>query len=345
MRRIPKQYGPVATIKISVREVWARRRLRQRLAQLEPDFSLPCPELRCSRTPTAYRYDCRIDRTGERYTVTLLGDKIAFVVRYDRIPSTLYWLSQCPPTIESILFNLSDGDFPSLSPFAASVNRPDIVPLPDKDFVTTRGFAALRAFATANDVEWHRRSDRVRWRGATNGKGGKDYSAPDARWDPKIKPRIRMALILRDVKGADVAFAHTYDRNLAERLRRDGLLRDRIPETDWINDKLALDIDGTTNTWTNFLARLHLGCCVLKVESQEGYVQWYYDRIRAWEHFIPVKADMTDLVEKIGWARAHDTEARRIAENGRAFARSMTLDSETAYGVAAICAAKGVSTS
>lgn len=343
MRRVPKQYSPIDLVKISVREVWARRRLRHRLAQLAPDFALPYPELRCSRTPTPFRYDCRMDRTDGRYTVIFLGDRIVFVVRYDRIPSALYWLSQCPPAIKSMVVNLSDGDAPSLSPFAASANTPDAILLPDKDFVTTRGFENLRAFATANNVEWHLRSDSVRWRGATNGKGGKDYSTPDARWDLKIKPRIRMALILRNVKGADVAFSHTYDRKLAARLRGDGLLRDRIPQTDWINDKLALDIDGTTNTWTNFLARLHLGCCVIKVESQEGYRQWYYDRIRPWEHFIPVRADMTDLVEKIEWARSHDDEARRIAENGQAFARSMTLASETEYGVAAICASNGVS--
>jgi hypothetical protein len=329
-------------IKISLREVWARRRLRRRLAQLEPDLALPYPELRCSTTRTKFRYDCRVERAAGRYRVTFLGDRIRFVVRFDRVPAALYWLSRCPPAIESIVLNLSDGDAPSLAPFAASVNKPNIVPLPDKDFVTTRGFEDLRAFVAANDVEWHRRTDRVQWRGATNGSGSKDYSAPNAQWDKNIIPRIRMALILRGVKGTDVAFSHSYDRKLAARLRRDGLLKDRIPQTDWINDKLALDIDGTTNTWSNFLARLHLGCCVLKVDSQEGYIQWYYDRIRPWEHFIPVKADMTDLVEKIEWARSRDGEARRIAENGRAFARSMTLESETAYGVAAICAASGI---
>ena len=91
------------------------------------------------------------------------------------------------------------------------------------------------------------------------------------------------------------------------------------------------------------LVRMHLGCCVIKVDSQEGYRQWYYDRIRPWEHFVPVKSDMSDLIEKIEWARSHDAEAQAIAANGRAFARSMTFESETDHAIAAICATQGVS--
>jgi preprotein translocase SecE subunit len=152
-----------------------------------------------------------------------------------------------------------------------------------------------------------------------------------------------MGLILKGVAGTDAAFLGTGYPGLRARLQKDGLLRDGILETDWIGDKYALDIDGYSNTWTNFLLRLHFGCCVLKVDSQHGYRQWYYDRIRPWEHFVPVKADMTDLVEKIDWARSHDAEARRIAENGQAFARSMTFEGETEWAVNAICAANGAS--
>ena len=165
-------------------------------------------------------------------------------------------------------------------------------------------------------------------------------------WDRRVLPRIRMALILRDQANCDVAFS-TSNRGgeHIESLRSCRLLGDPIPESAWIGDKFALDIDGYTNTWSNFLVRLHLGCCVLKVDSQHGYRQWYYDRIRPWEHFVPVKADMTDLVEKIDWVRTNDAQAREIAEKGQAFARSMTFESETAWAVAAICAASGVSVS
>jgi len=239
--------------------------------------------------------------------------------------------------------NLSDGDALSRAAFAYSANSPDVVPLPDKDFFNTRGFANIRTFVDAHDISWSRRRSLLRWRGQTNGMGGTDYSGAGALWDQSLLPRLRMVLILRNHQATDIAFAGSYKPEFAERLRRDGLIAARIPEKDWINDKLALDIDGTTNTWSNMLVRMHLGCCVIKVDSQEGYRQWYYDRIHPWEHFVPVKSDMSDLIEKIEWAHSHDAEAHAIAQNGRAFARSMTFESETDHAIAAICANQGVS--
>lgn len=328
-----------------LRKIRGRLRVRKRIAEHARTLAMPDPELRfhASRTRSPFRYDCEYSRTSGRYVVTFLGDRITFIARYDRAPAALYWLSQCPPQVGSITVNLSDGEAPSRAAFAFSTNAPDVVPLPDNTFFNTRGFASLRSHASANALEWTRRSNIVRWRGQTNGIGAGDHSGPEARWDREVMPRIRMALILKGVEGTDAAFIGSHNGDLAAKLRRDGLMAARIPEADWIGDKFALDIDGTTNTWNNFLARLHLGCCVLKVASQHGFRQWYYDRVRPWEHFIPVRADMRDLVEKIEWARSHGAEARAIAENGQAFARSMTFESETKHAVAAICAANGVS--
>ena len=109
-----------------------------------------------------------------------------------------------------------------------------------------------------------------------------------------------------------------------------------IAEMNWIGDKYAIDVDGHSNTWSNFLIRLHFGCCVLKVDSQFGYRQWYYDRIGPWEHFVPVRADMADLAEKVAWVRSHDREARDIAMRGQAFARSMTFDGESELAIETI---------
>lgn len=329
------------------RELRVRLRLRRRIARRARKFRLPVPAIRFSRKSTPYNFDCALARVSGRYTVTFIGSQIDYICGYNLIPAALYWFSLCPPAVTAIRINLSDGEAPSPAPFSFSTNRPDVVPLPDRDFFASRAFEDIRNFATANAVAWSQRSDRLRWRGWTNGGGSKDYSSPDAMWDQGVMARIRMALILRDPPGhagpTDVAFTGSFDPELAAGLRRDGLLKAAIAQNDWINDKFALDIDGTTNTWSNFLVRMHLGCCVIKVESQEGYRQWYYDRIRPWQHFVPVRSDMSDLIEKIEWARSHDAEARAIAENGRAFARSMTFESETEHAIAAICATQGVS--
>ena len=327
------------------RKLLAGFRIQRTVARWSRKLRLDLPRLstRLSGVPTLYPYDCNISRISGRYEASLSDDKIEFIVRYKRVPAALYWLSQCPPDVAAISVNLSDGNFPSAASFAYSANAPDILLLPDSEFFVNRGFEELKSFAITHDVDWSRRSGKLRWRGWTNGVGKTDYSAPGAAFDMAVLPRIRLALLLKGAPATDVALVGARDPKLVEGLRQDGLLMPKIPEQHWIGDKFALDIDGFTNAWSNFLVRLHLGCCVIKVESQGGYRQWYYDRIRPWEHFVPVRADMSDLVEKIDWARSHDSEARRIAENGRAFARSMTFESETQWAVNAICAASGIS--
>lgn len=292
-------------------------------------------------------YDCEFSRHGARYTLNFNGDltdpNVARVTS-ERAGAFAYWLWHCPQDLGSITVNMSDGDHPSDARFAMSVREPHVVPLPDAFFFAHRGYRHYRTQAEEDSVPWHARSGKLRWRGTTSGRGHADDFSPEAVWNPQVLPRIRMALLLRDQPNCDVAFAGSNRGSAhADRLREHRLLGDPIPEFDWIDDKFALDIDGHANTWSNFLVRLHLGCCVIKVDSQGGYRQWYYDRIRPWEHFVPVKADMTDLVEKIEWARFNDAEAKAIAANGQAFARTMTFESETEWAVAAICTAKGVS--
>lgn len=45
---------------------------------------------------------------------------------------------------------------------------------------------------------------------------------------------------------------------------------------------------------------------VLKHDSI--YYEHFYKQLQPWVHYIPFKADLSDLVEKIQWARDHDEE-------------------------------------
>lgn len=45
---------------------------------------------------------------------------------------------------------------------------------------------------------------------------------------------------------------------------------------------------------------------VLKQDSI--YYEHFYNELRPWEHYVPVRADLGDLLEKIQWARQHDED-------------------------------------
>jgi hypothetical protein len=96
--------------------------------------------------------------------------------------------------------------------------------------------------------------------------------------------------------------------------------------------KYQIDIDGYTNSWPGLFTKLLSGSPVLKILSPLGWRQWYYDRLKEWEHFVPVESPGDDLVEKVAWLRKNDDAAQRIGASGGALAQSMTFESEIVRG-------------
>lgn len=61
--------------------------------------------------------------------------------------------------------------------------------------------------------------------------------------------------------------------------------------------------------------------CILKVESNPntlGHRMWLDDLFFAWEHFVPVKSDLSDLLRQIAWLNKEDSRAEKIACNCKA---------------------------
>ncbi|KAJ7679112.1 glycosyl transferase family 90-domain-containing protein [Mycena polygramma] len=88
--------------------------------------------------------------------------------------------------------------------------------------------------------------------------------------------------------------------------------------------KYAMDIDG--HGWSGrFLGLLRSGALVFKSTIfTEYHSQW----IRPFEHFIPVRPDLGDLMERLEWARTHDEEAQRIQRAGKEFADRVITDAQ-----------------
>jgi tetratricopeptide (TPR) repeat protein len=102
-----------------------------------------------------------------------------------------------------------------------------------------------------------------------------------------------------------------------------GLLRDRWQVADFGRYKFAFDIDGHANAW-GLLEKLILGCCVLKVGSP--FEQWYYDRLKPWRDFVPIKPDLSDLADIIAWCRDNEAQCGWIAANGARLAAELTVE-------------------
>jgi len=222
---------------------------------------------------------------------------------------------------------------------------PGTILVPDRGFHASAGYARSRR-AAARGPDFADRDDAIVWRGSPTGQGAFSNDTMHAS-DADLRQRVRMCLLLRDAGAgrpglrtdALIVAGRGVPAEARDAYRRHGIAGDRVPEASWIGRRFAIDIDGYANAFSNLFLRLLYGCCVIKVASPAGFRQWYYDRLVPWEHYVPVAADLSDLVERIEWCRRNDDACRRIAAAGRALAVAMTPAAEHRRTVDAIVAA------
>ena len=202
------------------------------------------------------------------------------------------------------------------------VGHEQVVLFPDTYYSGSDGYESLYAHAL-HQPEWGMRKSKVVWRGSVTGTG--DYH------EPLDIPRVRLARMCRDMPNVDVGIVGIHETMRfpretlglflkQERITADWWSMSRFSEYRW-----AIDIDGHANAW-GLLEKLILGCCVLKVDTP--YEQWYYPRLHAWEHYVPVAADLSDLDERIAWCLENNAFCRWIAENGSRLATTLRLRAE-----------------
>jgi hypothetical protein len=286
-----------------------------------------------------HRMILEVERTAKGFDVYTDCKRLANQPLFmHRAPPVLALLRRpdCIPIKTTVFIEDGDGvttqetaDGPTIA-FCASRDQ-SVVLIPDYTFLESHGYETLHRWAALNWQDWSARSDTILWRGAAHPRKGLGrISSPEMSPDDLI-PRIQLCLRAKGISGTDMKIVvaqwrlSDLDR---DRLVHAGLMDERLPVESWVGHKFAVDIDGRTNSFGTMLRRFILGCCVLKVGSAKDYGQWYYDLVKPWVHFVPIRSDMSDLAERIAWCREHDQECRRIAAEGRAFAKSLDGDSE-----------------
>lgn len=89
---------------------------------------------------------------------------------------------------------------------------------------------------------------------------------------------------------------------------------------EYIHHKYLIDLDGYVACTPGYAWRLLTNCTVFKQESP--YYLWFSGALRPWVHYVPIKEDLSDVFEKLEWAKTQDLRAELIANNGRQFAKN-----------------------
>ena len=197
--------------------------------------------------------------------------------------------------------------------------------IPDTDFIKFNGYEKLREEIDMNDRDWSMKISSIFWRGGIHGKGYYEYDkqssgsstpASTSLTQGQKKPRCQRQMLV------DYSLLESSESTRCRWL--DAKASYTTTKTEMLQYKYQLDIDGEVNAWSALWWKLYSNSVVFKVDSH--YEQWYYKDLKEWVHYIPVKADLSDLEEKYKWALENDEKCYEIAMRGKEFASQLTYE-------------------
>jgi protein glucosyltransferase len=182
--------------------------------------------------------------------------------------------------------------------------------------------ARWAARASSGAWAWHRRANKAVFRGAASGRD----RLFDANTGAPASARAKaVALSLRHPELLDARFSSRGGHGGMDKNQTAELLAKGMADIDggfltWheaLRYRASLVIDG--NTVADRLAFVMASStAVIKVDSPRR--EAFYSLMRPYVHYVPVKADASDLQRQLTWALANETRLHAIAKHGSALA-------------------------
>lgn len=57
----------------------------------------------------------------------------------------------------------------------------------------------------------------------------------------------------------------------------------------------------------------------LVFKQDSGFYEHFYSKLTPYKHYVPFKRDLSDLIERLQWAKENDDRAREIVSEARKF--------------------------
>ena len=99
-----------------------------------------------------------------------------------------------------------------------------------------------------------------------------------------------------------------------------GELAEVVPAEGFVTYKYLISLDGAVAAWKRVPLILASGSVLL---LQHRWKQFFYPGLKPWLHYVPLKDDISDLLDKYEWLKAHPWEAKTIAQSGQSFAKEI----------------------
>lgn len=243
----------------------------------------------------------------------------------------------------NLLLHLGDCFDKDQAVLTGCSNRAGQTLIPDADFMGSQGYGAIRKRVDSLPA-WPARREMVFWRGGVN-----CQSRHHADW--QANPRIRLCQVLNsgsfgipcDAGVVEIDYIYK-DPAVQREIHNLGIVKQKVPLTEFGGYRFLVDIDGFSNAWSSFFVKLLMGAVVFKVESANGYRQWYYRHLEPFQHYIPVASDLSDFEERINWAKHNPERCGAIAKAAAALAADLSYESQLTEAVDQIAQSMVIST-
>lgn len=189
------------------------------------------------------------------------------------------------------------------------------------DFKALTGYPGLRNQMALGSQKypWDKKVAQMFWRGATTG-GWLTLQT----WDQVARCKLVLLSLAHPKElNARVNGVVQCDPEVPALIKAKGMMGQTVGQADHLKYKYLVDVDGNSCSFERLFWALLSNSLVFKQMTPN--IQWYYGALQPYEHFIPVKEDLSDLMEKYHWAQNNEIQAKKIAENATDFVQNNLL--------------------
>jgi len=176
---------------------------------------------------------------------------------------------------------------------------------------------ACREYPDIKLTPWSKKIEKAVFRGATTGSGVTEDT------NQRLKA-LQMGVQHKNVLDVGITKWNLRPRKLEgsdylqtiERGKGNYNKANRLNLQEQSQYKYILTLEGHVAAY-RLSYELSSGSVVLLAGSQ--WQMWYYPFLKAYEHYVPVKEDLSDLLTQITWCKTNDAKCEQIAKNARSF--------------------------
>ena len=207
-----------------------------------------------------------------------------------------------------------------------SIHETNTLIMPDSTFLKPSWRELIKKIEEANSIyNWDSKIEQLFWRGSTTGgKATYQYNIQNFDKFDRLKLVMLSKLYPEEINAFFINPNFSTDesgRNLKKMFEiLFGKENSYTKEAEHLKYKYLVSLDGNSATGTRVPWIMLSNSVLIKQNSRK--IEWFYNAIKPYVHYIPIKSDLTDIFEQYRWLKTHDNNLKQITFNGQTFVKN-----------------------